>query len=92
VGRIDNLSGAASGNPVPTYRHKIFSRGLTGVYNRAIQSIFVRYHSSADFVLVAFSMYDYPNTLPLPSPAPPIYASRVIVHKINYFSATWDFT
>ena len=37
-------------------------------------------------------MYDYPNTLPLPTPAPPIYASRVIVHKINYFSATWDFT
>jgi len=30
VGRIDNLSGAASGNPTPTYRHKIFSRGLTG--------------------------------------------------------------
>jgi len=37
-------------------------------------------------------MYDYPNTLPAPTPAPPTYASRVIVHKINYFAATWDFT
>jgi hypothetical protein len=37
-------------------------------------------------------MFDYPNTLPAPTPAPPTYASRVIVHKINYFAATWDFT
>jgi len=37
-------------------------------------------------------MYDYPNTLPAPTPAPPTDASRVIVHKINYFAATWDFT
>jgi|LauGreDrversion4_2_1035121.scaffolds.fasta_scaffold01974_21 hypothetical protein len=48
--------------------------------------------TSGDFVLVAFNMYDYPNTLPLPTPNPPTYPARVIVHKINYFAATWDFT
>jgi len=56
--------------------------------------VFIRYHSTADFVLVAFSMYDYPLTV-TPSPPPPTtpsYPSRVIVHKINYFAATWDFT
>ena len=43
-----------------------------------------------DFVLVAFSMYDYAVT---PTPPPiPSYPSRVIVHKINYFAATWDFS
>lgn len=35
-------------------------------------------------------MYDYPVP---PTPPPiPAYPSRVIVHKINYFAATWDFT
>jgi len=36
VGRIDNLSGAATGQPVPTYSHRIFSRGSTGLSSKAI--------------------------------------------------------
>lgn len=39
-------------------------------------------------------MYDYPLAVtPSPPPTPlPAYPSRVVVHKINYFAATWDFT